>query len=271
MKNYNDLYSNNNNKKSLNFFSLNPNNQTYSHNKTTIYDALENNILLAVLLFVLGFIGPSIVGFVVENIIEDSYSKLMSEFLCNFIPYIITFTIMLTIILSIPYLRKSLFNHQFSQRSYLTLFTFLCLIIFYMGNIFISLVTSCFTTNSNNNQNAIEDLLYLSPLLTTIMTVIFAPLVEEITYRASLFAFFGHKHKYAALIVSSILFAFIHFDFRTIGKPTFVNEVINIFSYLFAGFFFGYTYLRSENIFSNMTLHAVNNLVASLLIISSNL
>lgn len=271
MKNYNDLYSNNNsnNKKSLNLLSLNPNNQTFSHSKTTIFDALQNNILIAVLLFVLGFLGPSIISIIVNEIIKDTYSVFMSNFLLNFIPYILTFTAMLAIILSVPYLRKNIFNHQFSQRSYLALFTFICLIIFYIGNILISVVTSYFTTRSNNNQNSIEDLIYLSPLLTTIMTVVFAPVVEEMTYRASLFAFFGHKHKYAALVTSSILFALIHFDFTTIGKPDFINEIANIFSYLFAGFFFGYAYLRSENIVSNIALHATNNLVASLIIISN--
>lgn len=270
MKNYNDLYSNDNNKKNLNIFSLNPNNQTYSHNKTTLYDALQSNILIAVLLFLLGFIGPSLVQLVLQEILENSsFSKIMLEFLCIFIPYIVTFTVMLTVILSIPFLRKNLIHHQFSQKSYLFLFTFLCLIIFYLGNIFISVVTSYFTPNSNNNQDAIEGYIYFSPLLSTIMTVIFAPLVEEITYRASIFAFFGHKHKYAALVVSSIFFAFIHFDFTTIGTSECANEIINIFSYLFAGFFFGYTYLRSESILSNMTLHAINNLIASLLIIST--
>lgn len=98
-------------------------------------------------------------------------------------------------------------------------------------------------------------------VLMIINVVIFAPIVEELIFRKAFFSLI--KNKWIALVVSSLVFGLIHVT----GEPSIQLLIINIIPYAVMGVVFGYAYIRSEeNILIPISIHALSNLLATLLI-----
>ncbi len=114
----------------------------------------------------------------------------------------------------------------------------------------------------NENEEAINNAALSLPLLTCLMTIIFAPVTEEIGYRFGIFGGIHQYNRWLAYIVTSLIFALIHTNFDT---GNFVNELLNLPSYIFAGAWLCFTYERSGSIVTSITAHMTNNLVAFLL------
>lgn len=114
---------------------------------------------------------------------------------------------------------------------------------------------------SNDNQNAVDSLITQMPVLSFFMVVIFAPLVEEITYRLGLTGIFKNKNKIVALIISSVIFGLIHFNFMSEDMKT---ELIALPSYIISGVVLGLAYLNEDSLATSITAHLTNNLIAFL-------
>lgn len=84
------------------------------------------------------------------------------------------------------------------------------------------------------------------------LMVIITPIIEEILYRGIIFNLLLKKYSVnISLIVSSLIFAFVHLRF--IG-----------FGYLFLyGLLFGFAYYKTKSIFTPIIIHFVINLMAS--------
>ncbi|MCH5179785.1 MAG: CPBP family intramembrane metalloprotease [Erysipelotrichales bacterium] len=111
----------------------------------------------------------------------------------------------------------------------------------------------------NENESSIQEAIAAQPVLTALMTVVFAPVTEEIGYR---FGIFGGIHKYSrigAYLATSLIFALIHFDF---SSSNMANELLNLPSYIFAGVWLCLTYEKSGSIVTSITAHMTNNAVA---------
>lgn len=111
----------------------------------------------------------------------------------------------------------------------------------------------------NENESSIQDAITAQPVLTALMTVVFAPVTEEIGYR---FGIFGGIHKYSrigAYLATSLIFALIHFDYSSANMA---NEFLNLPSYIFAGAWLCFTYEKSGSIATSITAHMTNNAVA---------
>ncbi|SHI83042.1 hypothetical protein SAMN05443429_10558 [Cruoricaptor ignavus] len=93
-----------------------------------------------------------------------------------------------------------------------------------------------------------------------VMTVGFAPVLEEIIFRGIIQKGLQNKgwQPISAIIFSSLLFAIIH------GNPW---QAIGAF---LLGFVLGFVYWRTGSLLNSILLHAFNNLVSCLLILSSN-
>ena len=92
------------------------------------------------------------------------------------------------------------------------------------------------------------------------VVIVLGPVVEEMIFRTALFRMI--KHPVVAVVTSAILFALIHLN----AEPTVLSYVVNSLGYFVLGIVFGVIYLRSQkNIAPLMIIHAINNLVSTLL------
>lgn len=110
--------------------------------------------------------------------------------------------------------------------------------------------------------------------LILIVTLLGAPIVEELVFRKSMFGFLKNKFKLEPIfliIISGVLFGLIHiisplltalFDENYLNL---VNELINLISYSFMGMAIGIVYfISNENIYAPMVTHFTQNLISSI-------
>ena len=127
---------------------------------------------------------------------------------------------------------------------------------------FLSLVVQFFLPNdpSVNQQTAI-DLTLSQPLFSFFAVVIFAPLTEELIFRGMLARYLFPKQDKSKqvlfLLVSSVLFALIHFP----------GDVQQFLVYASLGFSLGLAYISRKGLVYSISLHALNNLVSFLMIL----
>ena len=112
------------------------------------------------------------------------------------------------------------------------------------------------------NQQAVDKLAQDQPLFTFFMAVVFAPLTEELTFRGMLARFVfpqqdNIKQTALFLLVSSLIFALVHFP----GTP------LQFLVYASLGFSMGLAYISKGGLAYSIALHALNNLIAFLMIV----
>ncbi len=113
----------------------------------------------------------------------------------------------------------------------------------------------------NNNQQTIEKGTMAQPVFAAIMSILFAPISEEIGYRLGIFGGISKLNRVWAYILTSLIFAFIHFDFTSEGGNLII-EFLNLPSYIFAGAWLCFCYDYQGNLSTSITAHMFNNLVA---------
>ena len=106
------------------------------------------------------------------------------------------------------------------------------------------------------------DLTLSQPLFSFFAVVIFAPLTEELIFRGMLARYLfpkqdNSKQTLIFLLVSSVLFALIHFP----------GDVQQFFVYFSLGFSLGLAYISKKGLVYSISLHALNNLVSFLMIL----
>lgn len=134
----------------------------------------------------------------------------------------------------------------------------LCVMV--ISNIIISLFISGATAN---NEIAIRQKASLYPIYMLISAGICAPFMEEIIFRKCIKDMFimDKKNtylKYAYIIVSGFVFAFVHIW----GNSSSILDYAYIVPYMGVGIAFSYIYYDSDNIFSSMEFHSLHNIVA---------
>ena len=114
----------------------------------------------------------------------------------------------------------------------------------------------------SENQNLIIDNLKASPIMTIILAVILAPIVEEGIFRLSLRKVINNK--YLFILCSGLFFGFIHVF------PTdiyIVEALLYSIVYVAVGICFAYIYVETDNIYVNIFIHALNNLLSILMLL----
>lgn len=132
-------------------------------------------------------------------------------------------------------------------------------------NLIVLLIYPDFGTNQN--QNAVVDMIQNIPVLSFFSVAIFAPLAEEITYRLCLTGTIAKKSKIIAIVVSSVLFglihsAFIDLSFLTMTKEEIINEVVALPSYVISGLVMAIAYTKEDSLAVSITAHFTNNFIA---------
>lgn len=141
---------------------------------------------------------------------------------------------------------------------------FIGLIIMVVSNVIISIF---FRGASANNENAVRELLNLYPLYMIFSVSIQAPFVEELIFRKSIkdatTSYKDNKFtKYLYILISGLIFSSLH----VIGMVTSNLDYLYIIPYLALGISFAALYYKTDNIFSSMTMHALHNTLAVVLL-----
>lgn len=124
------------------------------------------------------------------------------------------------------------------------------------------------TPQTSDNQFSIEQIATsgaLPLILLILAAVVIGPLVEELVFRKTIFAFFQNNK--VALIVSSSLFSLIHLT-TELAEGNFSMFLFGFISYAVGGLAFGYLYIRyHRNIWIPTLVHSITNLLSLLLIL----
>ncbi|MDR2828381.1 MAG: CPBP family intramembrane metalloprotease [Acholeplasmatales bacterium] len=118
------------------------------------------------------------------------------------------------------------------------------------------------------NQSTIDSLssTTLGFIMMLVLSVVLAPIVEELVFRKSIFGLFKNKkYNWIPLIISSILFGLIHVT-TELFSGDYKSLLFNGVSYIGTGLIFGYIYIRNDkNIWVNILAHAGYNFIAMIL------
>lgn len=179
--------------------------------------------------------------------------------------FVYGFMILFSILVGWPVLKES-FQKQRKMKQMMEsiLLTF---VILFILNGFINSLISLFTgLSTSNNQNQIVETFKMSPLLMTCTTTIYAPIVEEITFRGAIFRpLRKYTNFWIAAFISGFSFGFIHvLDSLIMGNFT---DLWFIFTYGTLGLLFCYVYEKNHSIYASIGLHFLNNLLGTIAVL----
>ena len=123
------------------------------------------------------------------------------------------------------------------------------------------ILTFVLKTGGANNENAIQDMLKVSPFLMLINAGFIAPFNEEIAFRKTLKDVFNNKWLFVFL--SFLLFGGAH----VIGSATSLTDYLYIIPYGALGGAFALAYYKTDTIFTSMSFHMIHNIALTLLAI----
>lgn len=214
------------------------------------------------------------------NSSKTLYNEYLTDALAwtNFLTYVGACGTLIPILF--PIIKKDLKNFAQNQGFYWK-WTGLGILIMYGGIIIASIIVSILTFwidsgGTSENQEVINTIMKsggLNLVLISVMTVILAPILEELIFRKALFGFFKHN-TIKAVIITSIIFASIHvvpacltIMLEIIAKNArwidLYTEFVYIFSYLGQAFAISYVYHKSNgNIIPSIFVHFVNNFIS---------
>lgn len=196
------------------------------------------------------------------NSSKTLYNEYLTDALAwtNFLTYVGACGTLIPILF--PIIKKDLKNFAQNQGFYWK-WTGLGILIMYGGIIIASIIVSILTFwidsgGTSENQEVINTIMKsggLNLVLISVMTVILAPILEELIFRKALFGFFKHN-TIKAVIITSIIFASIHvvpacltIMLEIIAKNArwidLYTEFVYIFSYLGQAFAISYVYHKS--------------------------
>ena len=215
-------------------------------------------------LFFTGWIGFRILGTIIQVILVAIFKNADTSFisiLINSLTYVFLLIILLGIInFDIFKLLKSFKQYQ----SYIA--AALCVVAIFAFNIVYNmLIQSLYIPmGNNNNEESLQRIEKVYPIVSVIVFGFVGPICEEITYRVGLFSSLRRKSRTMAYFITIIVFAFIHFSWST-DTSVLLNEVLNLPFYMFAAFAFSFVYDR-YGFAASTTAHIINNLVSILLV-----
>ena len=131
-------------------------------------------------------------------------------------------------------------------------------------NILISLIHP--TAVDNANQSAAVTMSLNYPLLMFFVVGLLGPICEELTYRVGLYSFLRRINKWAAIVIVTIVFALIHFEF---GADDMETELWALPSYLLSGAILTYAY-EHRGPACSISAHITYNIFAFALIFVQN-
>lgn len=127
---------------------------------------------------------------------------------------------------------------------------FITLGLMIIANLFIQ----PFTSDIAKNEAQVQSLVNSLPIYAFIVSVIYAPILEELIFRFSIQKISCYK-KYLFIFMSGLVFGFMHI----IGTATVWTDWLYLLPYSIPGWVFAYTLVKSNNIFVPISLHTIHN------------
>lgn len=122
-------------------------------------------------------------------------------------------------------------------------------------------------TQVGENQNIINTALMEPTMAMILLMCLVAPIVEEYVFRYGLITKLLHGvNKWISVIVAAFLFAFAHIGFSQMSDPALFTHLLLL--YMPSAMIFGFVYVKENNIIYPITLHAMGNIWAIMIIMS---
>lgn len=121
------------------------------------------------------------------------------------------------------------------------------------------LINRLFPKSNPGNEETIQALIKTFPYLTLIATSIGAPIIEEITFRKTFRDIF--KNDKVFIIVSGVVFGLLHVVF----SYTNAYDLLYAIPYGVLGAVFAIMYVKSNNLFTSMSMHFIHNFTLTLI------
>lgn len=226
--------------------------------------------------FLIGFLGLNLIVLLVELILPSSfidsegYLTIGGSVFLNVLSYVILAAVLIPLFLC---------SHRKDIKKFFAQFKgckpWIWAAVGFAGILAVNMISNvinyAFDIGSNTNQTSINDLVLHSPFPMFLMVVLCGPICEEITYRAGLMDLIGTKKKWVGLVVSALIFGFIHFDWTCFfagNSSLILVEFINLPVYILSGLILGFVYYKSGRLSSSMLAHIAVNLFSYLSILS---
>ena len=208
-------------------------------------------------LFVCGF---AYIGMLISEIIAAVFlNSLPKGDFKNIMILTVTYLLMFVGLLSIAFLtRRNDFLKKFERPSSFLIGLAFAGLVVVSSSIVATIVEQFYATQVNVNQEAAIQMSLNYPILSGIILCLIGPICEEMTYRVGLYSFFRRINIVLAMIVTTVVFAFIHFDFTA---EDIVNELWNLPAYIVSGLVLTIAY-EVRGPACSMTAHIIYNTFA---------
>lgn len=213
----------------------------FNVNKQKIY----KNLFIFILYFIYEIIPSSII--ILFNIKIDTYTKKSIYLIITNLIYLLFVVYMYKDELKLELKEFKLKNIYKYIHIYL-----LGVLLMYASNYIVSNITNIAISQNETN---VREYIKLFPIYMSFSTVIYAPIVEEITFRKTFRNIF--KNNYIFILISGIMFGLVHM----ISSYGSFNDFLMIIPYILMGIDLSYIYYKSNNIFVTITLHSMHNLI----------
>ena len=128
-----------------------------------------------------------------------------------------------------------------------------------------SLILMIFRWESTSaNQDSINSMMYLTPIIAGLYVCILAPIIEECAFRFCLFRGIGRKNEKVAFWVIACIFAGMHL-LTSLTTGTFLSDLTSLPVYLVGGVGLTYAYYKERNISVSILAHFIYNTISFLM------
>ena len=212
-------------------------------------------------LFLAGF---SYAGMLISEIIAAvCMSGIADKGLGNTLTMLFTYLMMLGALLTIAFTsRRKTFIKKFT-RPLDYLYGLLYAIGIVISGLLIGIIVSFFYNETNSNQEIVESMIGNYPIFAIILICFLGPVCEELTYRVGLYSFLRRINKVLAIVVSTIVFAMIHYDFTA---ANYIAELWSLPSYLACGLILSLAY-EHRGPACSIAAHMTYNAIALIIVI----
>lgn len=273
--------SNKNDNESTTAFTLDRTHNLKKYITSIILYFVSFYIISSIFTIIYEIIYMAIMGYTLEDlenpiIYDEYYINVIS--VTNFATYVIAMILIIPILYNVLKKDLNIFTNNVKD---LLKWTGIGFALLYIGTIAGNIIVLLLTINlpadgMSDNQEAINKILSsggIHTILIGFVTIILAPILEELIFRKSLFGLFK-KCNVKTVILSAVVFASIHVVpacltmlmdvFSNGANPIYLYiEAIYIFSYLGQGIALSYIYYKTNgNIIPCILVHMANNLIA---------
>lgn len=119
------------------------------------------------------------------------------------------------------------------------------------------LIIIIFKSSGANNEQAVQNMINIAPLLMIIDAGIIAPIIEEILFRKTFKNVI--KSKLTFILIAGIFFAYLH-----VASATTLSQFIYIIPYSSLGISFALMYTKTDTVFTSICMHALHNTILTL-------